>query len=147
MAEEDKKKATFCTQDDVWGYNIQKVLKAFENAGQTIKPEKCKLAESSVIFLGHKLSEKGIEPDMDKLQAIKAMNPPTDFKGVQRFLGSCGFYRQFILSYAGKAEALNKLLKGEKNFVWSKDQQEAFNQLKQALISYPIPNGHNKREI
>ena len=187
MAQEDKKKATFCTQDGVWSYNVmpmglcnassswqavmhvilsgmqftecltflddcliysktyeehlvrlRKVLKAFENAGLTIKPEKCKWAENTVIFLGHKLSEKGIEPDMEKVQAVMEMKPPLDIKGVQRFLGSCGFYRQFILNYADKADPLNRLLKGEKKFIWSVDQQGAFQQLKDALVTHPI---------
>ena len=60
---------------------------------------------------------KGIEPDMNEVQTVMAMEPPMDIKGVQWFLGSCGFYRQFILNYADKADPSNRFLEGEKKFM------------------------------
>jgi hypothetical protein len=48
------------------------------------------------IVLGHKISEKGVEVDMAKIEVIEQLPPPTNVKGIQSFLGHAGFYRRFI---------------------------------------------------
>ena len=39
------------------------------------------------IFLGHKISERGIEVDKAKVDAIEKMPCPKDIKGILSFLG------------------------------------------------------------
>jgi hypothetical protein len=46
--------------------------------------------------LGHKISERGIEVDKAKVDAIEKMPCPKDIKGIRSFLGHAGFYRRFI---------------------------------------------------
>ena len=48
------------------------------------------------IVLGHKISEKGIEVDRAKVEAIEKMPYPRDVKGIRSILGHAGFYRRFI---------------------------------------------------
>ena len=48
------------------------------------------------IVLGHKISERGIEVDKAKVDAIEKMMCPKDIKGIRSFLGHAGFYRRFI---------------------------------------------------
>ena len=48
------------------------------------------------IVLGHKISERGIEVDKAKVDAIEKMPCPKDIKGIRSFLGHAGFYRRFI---------------------------------------------------
>ena len=48
------------------------------------------------IVLGHKISERGIEVDQAKVDAIEKMPCPKDIKGICSFLGHAGFYRRFI---------------------------------------------------
>jgi hypothetical protein len=38
------------------------------------------------IILGHKISEKGIEVDKAKIEVIEQLLPPTNVKGIRRFL-------------------------------------------------------------
>ena len=45
-----------------------------------------------VIVLGHRISEKGIEVDNEKVEVIKKLPPPISVKGVRCFLGHVGFY-------------------------------------------------------
>ena len=47
----------------------------------------------SVTFMGHKLTDKGVEPDPAKVDAITKMLTPVDKATVQRFLGM----RQYIM--------------------------------------------------
>ena len=51
------------------------------------KPSKCEFFKSSLIFLGHVISVKGIAPDPEKIQVINNLPRPTDIKQLQSFLG------------------------------------------------------------
>ena len=42
------------------------------------------------IVLGHKISERGIEVDKAKVDAIEKMPCPKDIKGIHSFLGHAG---------------------------------------------------------
>jgi hypothetical protein len=46
------------------------------------------------IVLGHKISERGIEVDRAKIEAIERMPYPKDIRGIRSFLGHAGFYRR-----------------------------------------------------
>jgi hypothetical protein len=47
-------------------------------AGLKLKPEKCQLLKPEVAFLGHLVSDKGIQPNPDNIAKILAM-PPLSF--------------------------------------------------------------------
>ena len=48
---------------------------------------KCKLNANELVYLGHKISAKGVEPHDAKVKAIMKMLEPTDKKAVKRILG------------------------------------------------------------
>lgn len=47
-------------------------------------------------------------------------------------------YEKFIPGYAIISEALRKLLRKDQPFKWEPQQDDAFNELKQLLISKPV---------
>ena len=46
-------------------------------------------------FMGHLISNKGIEADPSKVKAIQDMPPPTDVSGVKRLCGMVQYLARF----------------------------------------------------
>ena len=90
------------------------------------------------IVLGHKFSERGIEVDRAKVDALEKMPWPRDIKAIGSFLGHAGFYRHFIRDFSKISRPLTNLLQKHFLFVFDDDCVEAFEILKKALISAPI---------
>ena len=81
------------------------------------------------------MSANGIATDQDKIKVIVELPWPLHYKGVHIFMGHCSYYRRFIYMYANVARPLYALLIV---FEWTDECEEAFQKLKQALISAPI---------
>ena len=58
------------------------------------------------IVLGHKISERGIEVDKAKVDAIEKMPCRKDIKGIRSFLGHAGFFIGGSLSTSLKSLGL-----------------------------------------
>ena len=76
--------------------NLDRVLQRCEETNLVLNWEKCRFMVNEGIVLGHKISERGIEVDKAKVDAIEKMPCPKDIKGIRSFLGHAGFYRRFI---------------------------------------------------
>ena len=88
--------------------------------------------------MGHRISNKGIEVDREKLEVIEKLPPPTTVKGIRNFLGHADFYRKFIKDFSKISKPLCSLLEQNRAFEFTKECQEAFVTLKKALITVPI---------
>ncbi|KAK1647991.1 hypothetical protein QYE76_065796 [Lolium multiflorum] len=62
--------------------NLDKVLQRCEETNLVLNWEKCHFMVNEGIVLGHKISEKGIEVDRAKVEAIEKMPYPRDVKDV-----------------------------------------------------------------
>ena len=61
-------------------------------------------------ILGHIVSTNGIATDQDKIKVIVEIPRSLHYKGIQVFMGHCGYYRRFIYMYAKVAKPLYALL-------------------------------------
>jgi len=120
--------------------HIRAVAKILEGAKLKINPEKCTWLATKIKFLGHIMSGDQISMDMDKSNEIMKRAPPRNVKEVQKFLGSCNFYRKFITDFAKITQPLTTLLKSDVKFDMNAERLEAFNTLKKLkkLASYLI---------
>jgi len=78
-----------------------------------------------VEYLGHLVSEKGVEPVPAKVAAVQQWPTPQSTRALQGFLGLSGFYRRFIKGYATIAAPLTTLL-AKDQFHWTYDADQAF---------------------
>ena len=85
-----------------------------------------------VKYLGHMVSQKGVELMASKVEAILQWPVPQSTWVVRSFLGLAGFYRRFIKGYATIAGPLVKLITKDP-FKWTPQAQLAFDHLKTAL--------------
>ena len=63
---------------------------------------------------------------------------PRTVKETRGFLGLCSYYRKFVTDFAIIADPLHELTHKNVKFQWGVDCQNAFAQLKTALITAPI---------
>jgi hypothetical protein len=139
----------FCTAylDDILIYSddplehdehVRKVLQRLRDAGLQADIKKSEFKVKRTKYLGFIISTEGIEVDPKKISVVKNWQPPRNVKGVQGFLGFCNFYRRFITEYGRIAKPLTALTRKGLVFKWTDQCQEAFNKLKEAMLSAPI---------
>ena len=114
------------------------ILKRLENHNLKLQPDKCEFMRHEVAYLGHIVSKDGVKPNPEKIDCIKNYPRPLNTKDIKSFLGLVGYYRKFIPAFSNSSQKLTCLLKKNVDFKWSDTQEEAFQSLKNSLISEPI---------
>src|SRR4051812_36069036 len=66
-------------------HNLNKVLQRCEETNLVLNWEKCHFMVNEGIVLGNKISERGIEVEKEKIEAIEMMPYPRDIKGIRSF--------------------------------------------------------------
>jgi hypothetical protein len=103
-----------------------------------LNPDKCVFEVTTGKLLGFLVSCRGIEVNLEKIRMIKAMRPPARIKDVHKLAGCLAALSQFISRLAERALPFFKLLWKFRPFVWTKDTEEAFQELKRYLTSPPV---------
>jgi ribonuclease HI len=103
-----------------------------------LNPDKCVFGVSAGKLLGFLVSHRGIEANPEKIKAIEAMRPPIRIKDIQKLIGSLAALSRFISRLAKRALPFFKLLRKSGPFSWTEEAEQAFQELKQHLVSLPI---------
>eukprot|EP00210_Caulerpa_lentillifera_P005009 g4783.t1 len=144
----ESRKCVACYMDDCLVYSdsfeqhledISATLTALHKGGLRLNVGKCHFGYGTVSFLGHVLSEQGVQTDPQKTEAIAHWREPENASDIRRFLGLCNFYRDHIHRYSEISEPLLLLTrKHQSSFHWGPEQDEAFRSLKTALTEAPV---------
>jgi RNase H-like domain found in reverse transcriptase/Reverse transcriptase (RNA-dependent DNA polymerase) len=120
--------------------DLSRVLKLLQEAGVSLKRAKCSFAALRAKYLGLKVSRNGVEVDDEKIASVRHALPPTNKKGLRRFLGMTGFYRKFIPAYAKIAAPLTRYLKDDRDdyFELYHEAINALELLKLAVTTAPV---------
>jgi hypothetical protein len=113
--------------------------------------KKCSFIKRRVKYVGHIVSENGVEADPDKIDKVVNWPTPTSPEDVRKFLGFAGYYRKYVKDFAKISKPLSELMpvpshtkagrRKQLNPVvwnWGTEQEEAFVKLKELLGSPPI---------
>ena len=90
--------------------NLRHALIRCEETNLVLNWEKCHFMVKEGIVLRHRISDRGIEVDIAKVETIEKLLPPSSVKGIRSFLGHVGFYRRFIKDISKIAKPLLNLL-------------------------------------
>lgn len=118
--------------------HLSRVFDRVIDAGYHLRRDKCHFCCQQVLYLGHLVSARGVEPDPAKVLAIKQLRPPRNPHEVRQFLGLTGYYRRFIKDYAKLARPLFELIKQQASFKWTPQRESSFNALRLSLMIHPV---------
>ena len=117
---------------------VKTVLGRLRQKGVQLSPKKCKLGMRRIEFLGHIVSNEGIEPQWDKVEAIDALPPPKNVSQVRSFLGMATYYCKFLHEYSHVKKPLTELTRDGAAWQWTAVEAAAFNRIKEMLKSAKV---------
>jgi hypothetical protein len=121
---------------------ISDLAETFDNLNRyklKLNPTKCSFGVSAGQLLGFLVSARGIEANLEKIQAILTMGKPTKLHDVQKLTGCIAALSRFVARLGEKALPFYALMKksGDK-FEWTEEADAAFAQLKKVLSTPPV---------
>ncbi|UYV81705.1 hypothetical protein LAZ67_20002057 [Cordylochernes scorpioides] len=126
--------------------HLQQLFGRLRDYGLTINETKCTFGQPSVKFLGFIITNAGISPDPQRVQAIKDISIPDTGGKLRRFLGMLNFYRRCLPNAASTQAPLHAMVEGRKNAScqWTPTALQAFDQCKfqlanAALLHHTFP--------
>ena len=151
----DELNLTYCLiyLDDVIVYSktleehLQRMCIVFDRLcehGLKLKPMKCDLFRTELIYLAHHVSKAEVKPSKKNVTSIIACSPPETYTDIWSFTGVVGHYRHFIKGFAHIAAPLYDLISGDNKDKKSEPVDlspkalEAFNILKEKCVNAPV---------
>ena len=117
---------------------LRKVLQRLRDKNLSLNGDKCIFSRDSISFMGHTLTSEGLKPQDSKIQAVLQTERPSNVKEMKSFLGLVSYCSKFVPQFATISEPLRKLTRKNETFRWEKEQQNAFETLKDAMTSAEV---------
>ena len=116
---------------------VKEVIRRLNKANLRLNIDKCLFGVTQVLFLGFKISDKGIAIDPERNKRLLDIYTPSTGKDLQSVLGMFNFVREHIPDYGRIASPLYeltkvKILNDEEK--WIHGGLQAFEKIKAALI-------------
>jgi hypothetical protein len=118
--------------------HLSMVLQVLREHQLYAKLSKCSFNWKKIHYLGHIISEEGIEVDPEKIEAIGGWSTPKNVTDIRSFMGHASYYRRFIEGFSKIVHPINSLQKKRVKFHWTLDCEKSFQHLKKLLTSAPI---------
>ena len=118
--------------------NVRTILQALRDADLYCSTKKSQLFATEVDFLGHHISERGVEPDGKKVEKIRQWPVPRCAKDVRKFLGLVQYLATFLPRLADHCSMLTPLTtkEAQKDWPgWTSQHQTAFQNIKDIVLS------------
>ncbi|GBG91621.1 hypothetical protein CBR_g52655 [Chara braunii] len=118
--------------------HLEEVLQVLKDAQLHLNLERSEFGRDNVIYLGHRLSASGLEPEATKVEVIRNWPQPANVRELRSFLGLASYYRKFVPKFSVIAHPLSCLTSKNVAYAWCEKCETAFQALKEALVSHPV---------
>ncbi|XP_020421233.1 uncharacterized protein LOC109949580 [Prunus persica] len=119
--------------------NLSAMFTILKQYKMRLNPTKCAFGVASGKFLGFMISQRGIEANPEKIQAILNMTVPKTVKDIQSLTGRVAALTRFISKATDRCAPFFKALKGTKrNITWTAECDTAFSELKEYMGRAPL---------
>jgi len=118
--------------------DLTTVFSALRQYNLRLNPKKCVFSVDRGKFLGFMLTQRGIEANSEKCNAIIEKRSPNSVKEVQRLIGRLTAISRFLPKLAEQTQPIIQLPKKSAKFTWNDDCEQVFQKLKTTLTSPPI---------
>ena len=130
--------------------HLEQVFKVMQDNQYYLKRSKCEFGMTKITFLGHVISEDGVQPNPAKLKVLQDWPQPTGpEKGraeIHSFLGLAGFFRKFAFRYTQTVKPLQDLIPKQNEWKWGEEEQNAWDAVKTLLMEDAVLSTPNSRE-
>ncbi|KAL7301787.1 hypothetical protein TKK_0005775 [Trichogramma kaykai] len=116
---------------------LDRVLLVLDQCGATRNEAKCLYKVKELKFLGHTLSDRGIDVDRKKIETILNFRMPVTKEELRSFLGLITYVGKFLPDLGTETDFLRNLVKKETPFVWTEQHAKCFEKLKENLVNLP----------
>jgi hypothetical protein len=118
--------------------DLRETFANFNRYSIKLNPKKCSFGVPTGQLLGYLISERGIEGNLEKIQASINMQLPKTLRHVQQLIGRLAAVSCFISKLGEKALPFYRLLQKTDNFTWIEEVQAVFDDLKRRLSTSPV---------
>ena len=124
--------------------DLRKTFTTLKQYQMKLNPSKCVFGVASGKFLGFMVSQRGIEANSEKVQAIIDMASPRTVKEVQKLTRRIAALNMFVSRAMDKCLPFFKTLK--QAFAWTDECEVAFQDLKHYLSNPPFLSPSKEKE-
>jgi hypothetical protein len=118
--------------------NLEAVLQVLNDNNMQVKLDKCQIGLKEVTYLGHTCSQAGISITSSRKDAIINIATPRNLQELRHFIGMTNYISSFIKDYARIVTPLSRMTTPSVKFFWSDECQQAFNNIKDAIVAAPL---------
>ena len=112
---------------------IQENHQLLRKGGLKAAPDKTHFFLRKVKFLGHVISEQGIQPVAKRVKDLQNLKSPESKRDVMKVLGCLGFYSCYIKNLHVDSQPFYELIKDTNPFKWTDQLEELFKEIKTRL--------------
>ena len=113
---------------------LEDLLKALRKNGLKISPKKCQLFRTELPYMGNTIFIKEkrvcIKPLHSQFEVIQKVKAPTTAKQCKSFAGMVNFVSIFCPQLQRLLKPLYDLTRKGRQFIWGKEQQDTFEEIK-----------------
>ena len=117
------------TKDEMFTV-LEQYHKILQNENLKAAPDKSHFFLTRVKFLGHNIERNTITPLKSRVDAIQKLQPPTNKKKIQEFLGMLNFLSKYVYKMQLYLRPFYNILRQQNNFEWTTEHQTRFEEVK-----------------